>query len=528
MRLSNKTTVITLLVLMVVILVQCTSSTNDSPPATKPTEFSEYDVSKGQEMAAQYCQSCHKLPDPSLLDKETWARHILPAMRSYLGIHLAAPAGRIPNPGDDEYYQATRPTITPAQWKQLGAYYITRSPEHLPPLHQAAPIHQLPFFEIKPTPAEWVSTQSLTSFVKIDTSVVPHRLIVCDGLSNRLIILNDKVQTIKSSILDGPIVDLLFQKNKIIATTIGPDLAANNFKVGNIREINIDKKGTVTPQAKPIFQQLSRPVSVDMVDLNQDGKKDYLVAQFGKMIGRLSWFEGFGKNSKEHILRDKPGCLKTIIDYGNKSKRPDIWALFSQGDEGIFLYTNDGKGNFEEKRVLSFPPSYGSTSFDLVDFNGDGFKDIIYTCGDNADFSQILKPYHGVYIYLNDGKNNFTQKYFYPIYGCSKAIVKDFDGDGDLDIATISEFPGHRETWEAFVYFENKGGLKFQTYTLPLTTRFTRGMTMDAADIDGDGKTDLLLGAGFAADDLKGNDKQPLFVLLKNISPGAGKAIKRK
>ena len=40
--------------------------------------------------------------------------------------------------------------------------------------------------------------------------------------------------------------------------------------------------------------------------------------------------------------------------------------------------------------------------------------------------------------FLNEGNNHFSQKYFFPINGCYKAIAKDFDGDGDLDIASIA------------------------------------------------------------------------------------------
>jgi hypothetical protein len=62
------------------------------------------------------------------------------------------------------------------------------------------------------------------------------------------------------------------------------------------------------------------------------------------------------------------------------------------------LVTNKGHGNFGQEEVLKFPPIYGSSSFALADFNKDGYPDIVYTCGDNADYSQVLKPYHGVYI----------------------------------------------------------------------------------------------------------------------------------
>jgi hypothetical protein len=524
----NKTLVISFLVLMVTTLVQCNSSTDKSAASTKTEVFSKDDVIKGQALAAEYCQSCHQLPDPALLDKVTWRKHVLPVMGLYLGINSAASTGKLIDPKSDDYYMAAKPAMDSVKWKQIAAYFISKAPERLPVPNRIEPVHRLPFFEIEPAPAEWTSEKSLTSYVKIDTSVVPHRLIVCDGLTNRLIILNDKVQTLGSSVLDGPVVDLSFQKNKITATTIGKDLWANNLRNGNIKEISIDKNGVVTPPAQPLFQQLSRPVSVNVADLDQDGKPDYLVAQFGKMAGRLSWVGGSGKNIQEHVLRDKPGCIKTIIDRNNKSKRPDIWALFAQGDEGVFLYINKGKGDFEEKRVLTFPPSYGSSYFDLVDFNGDGYKDIIYTCGDNGDFSQIPKPYHGVYIYLNDGKNNFTQKYFYPINGCYKAIAKDFDGDGDLDIATISAFPDDKKHWQAFIYLENKENFNFQAYTLPLNIPFDTGMTMDAADIDGDGKIDLLLGNGSAASDKRRFDKEPLFIVLKNITPVVGKSTKSK
>ncbi|MCY7422329.1 MAG: VCBS repeat-containing protein, partial [Chitinophagaceae bacterium] len=173
---------------------------------------------------------------------------------------------------------------------------------------------------------------------------------------------------------------------------------------------------------------------------------------------------------------------------------PDLWVLFSQEAEGIFLYTNKGHGRFEEKKVLSFPSVYGSSYFELVDYNKDGIDDIVYSCGDNADYSTILKPYHGVYIFVNDGKNNFKQVFFFHINGCYKAIARDYDNDNDVDIAAISFFADYRKKpEEGFVYLENKGDNNFSAFSLPETQR-GRWLTMDAGDIDGDGKTDLVLG----------------------------------
>ena len=98
-----------------------------------------------------------------------------------------------------------------------------------------------------------------------------------------------------------------------------------------------------------------------------------------------------------------------------------------------------------------------SQYLELADFNKDGFDDIVYVCGDNADKSPILKNYHGIYIYLNDGKSNFTPSYFYPRIGAYKAIVLDYYLDGDLDIAAISFFPDYlRYPEESFIYLNNK------------------------------------------------------------------------
>lgn len=112
---------------------------------------------------------------------------------------------------------------------------------------------------------------------------------------------------------------------------------------------------------------------------------------------------------EQYMIRNMPGSVNVYVKENRQTKRNDLWALFAQGEEGIFHFTNKGNGTFDANQVLRFPPTYGSTSFEMADINKDGFEDIIYSCGDNGDITGILKPYHGVYVFINDGKNKFQQ-----------------------------------------------------------------------------------------------------------------------
>ena len=152
---------------------------------------------------------------------------------------------------------------------------------------------------------------------------------------------------------------------------------------------------------------------ISQADIDGDKKEDIVVCGFGNFTGELFWLRNLGDGGYEkRSLRNFPGAIQTIVTDMNGDSRPDILALMAQGDEGVFAYLQQADGTFTEKRILRFSLVAGSISIDLVDFNKDGFPDLLYTSGDNADYSKIIKPYHGVYIFLNDGKWNFTAALF--------------------------------------------------------------------------------------------------------------------
>lgn len=80
--------------------------------------------------------------------------------------------------------------------------------------------------------------------------------------------------------------------------------------------------------------------------------------------------------------------------------------------------------------------------------------------------------------------------------GAYCALARDFDADGDMNIAAISFFPDFQlHPKSAFVYLENTGAADgFKACAFPQVNSGRR-IVMEAGDVDLDGDLDLLLGS---------------------------------
>jgi len=521
---ANCNTTKFILLFLILVTLNFLFSCNDFKKNSSHQNIPDADIARGKILAATYCQSCHMLPDPLLLDTKNWENGVLPAMGPRLGIFNYGfkhyPSSRYDKYLPGNFYPA-KPVLNSLEWQNIIDYYTSLSPDSLPGQQRSEDIRmELPIFKVQfpgysyPSPA--------ICLTKIDTTTSVHQLLLFDLMGKYIFRYNNQLLLTDSFQFDATITDIDFHNDTMLACNINV-INPNKGKFGKAHYIHADPNGRMHADTTTILDSLARPVQITSCDLNNDKKTDYLVCEFGNLTGALSWMENTGGTKYiRHVLRPEPGAIKAYIEDYNDDGLPDIWALFTQGEEGIFLFTNKGNGVFEQRQVLRFPAIYGSTYFEFADFNKDGLQDIVYTCGDNADYSMVLKPYHGVYIFLNDGNNHFKQKYFYPVNGCYKAMARDYDRDGDLDIATIAFFADFAsQPEESFVYLENKGNFEFEALTMP-ECKTGRWLTMDAGDLDGDSKIDIVLGnfsiRPSVIKPLADWQKGPSFIFLKNIS----------
>jgi hypothetical protein len=287
-------------------------------------------------------------------------------------------------------------------------------------------------------------------------------------------------------------VDAAFKGDSLTLLAIG-DLMGRFIGMGK-GTLQLKELPGYTNQGK-LAEGLHRPASFEFADLDNDGSPELIVCNFGDISGNASIYRN-GSLSKELI--NAPGAIRSQAQDFNNDGLVDVAVLLGDARENISIFYNNGENNFKREIVVECHSAYGHTYFELQDFNQDGHMDLLAVNGDtDADPFNTLKNYHGVRIYLNDGKNSFSEKYFYPMYGAHFAKAADFDEDGDLDIAASAFFPDFSsDRPEQFVYLENRGNMKFNASTHPETYQ-GRWMTMDIGDYDLDGDIDRVLGGGY-------------------------------
>jgi enediyne biosynthesis protein E4 len=235
-------------------------------------------------------------------------------------------------------------------------------------------------------------------------------------------------------------------------------------------------------------------------DVNGDGLEDIYIGGAKRQAGQL-----YLQTNKGFIERQE-GIFKQFADF------EDVAVLFfdcdGDNDMDLFigsggnnvpprsrqlqhrLYRNDGRGNFR-RDTAAFPDNNMNISVAVDnDFDGDGDLDL-FVGSRGVPYSYGVTP--SSYLYLNDGKGHFTDvaETLNPEISragmVTGAVWADISGDNKKELIITGE-------WMATRIFSYKDKKFEEQKNTNLSGLYGWWQTVAAADLNGDGKQDLILG----------------------------------
>lgn len=251
-------------------------------------------------------------------------------------------------------------------------------------------------------------------------------------------------------------------------------------------------------------------------DVNGDGLEDFVLLGAANDEDKLFIQRSNGKFLKQKssvfaldsahestcaafVDLNNDGDLDLIVGSGGNEYR-NRQELFS-----LRIYSNDGKGNFKKEIT---PPIVGNFSCIAVhDFNGDGYKDLFVG-------ARAVPGSYGItprsYLLKNE-KGSLVNETPQNIAGAgmvTDATWTDYDSDGDKDLMIVGD-------WMSIRIAINDNGNLSKQLEIPKSTGWWN--SIEAADLDGDGDDDYVVGNWGLNTKLKSTSDKPLTMYVNDF-----------
>lgn len=485
-----------LLVLCVSLAATLAGRTAEQPASPQvPSGSGQKAIATAEEVSARCATACHALPPPDILPRSAWRDELVRMMLIMEGVPEPAGASSyIPLPPDWirllRYYEANAPArlADPEPWPAVSAPApVTFERRSLPALRPdaATAIANVRFLHL--------DDDGKLDIVASDMrSGAIYAALAKNDFALEAIAQLDHPAHIEQVDLDKDGLD------DLLVSDLGSFQPADH-RNGALYWLRREKKGGYTTVR--LAEGLPRMADARAADFDGDGDLDIVLANFGwRQTGNITVLENRTADSKTpsfvpRIIDPRTGAIHVLVTDVNKDGKPDFIALLAQEHESIVAFINTGKGlSFTRETIYAAPhPNWGSSGIELVDLDGDGDQDVLYTHGDTFD-DFVLKPYHGIQWLENKGTFPYTAHTLATLPGAQRAQAADLDGDGDLDIVATAMIAGGEinARLASVVWLEQVKPGVFERHTIEMGSPYHA--TLDLADIDGDGHPDIVVG----------------------------------
>ena len=198
---------------------------------------------------------------------------------------------------------------------------------------------------------------------------------------------------------------------------------------------------------------------------------------------------------------DKDGDLDLLIGSGGNEVQMDKRNFI------IRSYANDGSGNFSIAPTLA-PPVVGNFStLQISDIDKEGDMDV-FLGARNVPGNYGLRPRS--FLLVNEGGawKDIASTELANVGMVTDASWNDVDADGDDDLIVVGD-------WMAIHIFKNEAGSLSKAITIPHSSGWWN--RIKAADLDGDGDMDFVLGNWGLNTKFKASVDQPLTMFVNDF-----------
>jgi flagellin len=229
-----------------------------------------------------------------------------------------------------------------------------------------------------------------------------------------------------------------------------------------------------------------------LADVNGDGRADRVsMNQFsnsGLVFVSLANSDGTFQTLQSYSLGTGTNNLAnlTIADFDGDG-RNDV-ALTTGTNAQMRVLTSDGRGGFSKNTLIAATGGFFTAGIASGDFDGDGSSDIAFVSRDDGR----------IYVYKNDGAGNFSLKEAKVTGNTTQRLntlsVADMNGDGILDFLT-ADYATNGESGFRVYLGNGDGTMGDRSQAVGnMTDIFSFGV----GDLNGDGVADVILGNGAA------------------------------